>query len=142
MRWCLYFLGVAAVVATAFWSYQMTYRTQDRFDDVAELRRDIAREREAITVLKAEWAWLNAPERLAELTRAHEDELGLVPMKPEHFAHVAEIEEPPVDDGMEPVALIGMEEVGPVTLPTPSAAPTPRPRPQRVEPLSVSEVSE
>ena len=132
MRWVLYIFGVALVVATAFWSYRMTYRTQDAFDRVAELRRDITREREAIAVLKAEWAWLNAPERLAALAKAHEGALGLAPMTPEVFARVDEIEEPPVDDGMEPVALIGMEEVGPVSLPTPEASPAPRPRPIRV----------
>ncbi|MEL6792636.1 MAG: cell division protein FtsL [Pseudomonadota bacterium] len=137
MRWALYLLGVGLVAMSASWSYKMTYRTQDAFAEVVDLRRDIAREREAITVLEAEWAWLNAPERLAALVKAHEDELGLSPMIPEHFARLDEIAEPPVDDGLEPVALIGMDEVGPVTLPNPVAAPAPRPRPVRV-----SEVAE
>ena len=132
MRWILYIFGVALVVATAFWSYRMTYRTQDAFDQVAELRREITREREAIAVLEAEWAWLNSPERIAALVKTHEDELGLFPMAPETFARVDEIAEPPVDDGMEPVALIGFEEVGPVSLPTPEASPAPRPRPIRI----------
>ena len=132
MRWFLYIVGVALVVATAFWSYRMTYRTQDAFERVAELRSEITREREAIAVLEAEWAWLNAPERIAALVKAHEDELGLAPMTPEVFARIDEIEEPPVDDRMEPIALIGMEEVGPVSLPTPDASPAPRPRPIRI----------
>ena len=131
MRWALYLCGVALAVAVGAWSYQVTYATQDAFKEVSKLRRDIAREREAIAVLQAEWAWLNAPERLTALVKEHEAELGLVPMAPERFARIDEIELPPIDDGMEPVALIGMDEVGPVTLPTPTAAPAPQPRPVR-----------
>ena len=130
MRWALYLVGVALVVATAFWSYRMTYGTQDAFDEVAKLRREIAREREAISVLEVEWAWLTAPERIAKLVKENERALGLAPMAPERFARVDEIAEPPIDDGLEPVALIDMGDVGPVSLPNPAAAPAPRPRPR------------
>lgn len=142
MRWALYFAGFALVVATAFWSYRMTYRTQDALDEVAALRSEIAREREAISVLEVEWAWLTAPERLKQLANDHAEALGLAPMTPERFAVFDEVAEPPVDDGMDPVALIDMDEVGPVTLPSPAAAPAPRPRPARFDAAADGVVAE
>lgn len=132
MRWALYLAGVALVVVTAFWSYRMTYGTQDALDEAAELRREIARERESIAVLSVEWAWLTSPERLAALAKEHDLALGLLPMAPERFARIDEIAEPPVDDGLEPVDLIGLRDIGPVTLPNPDAAPAPRPRPLKI----------
>lgn len=137
MRWALYLVGFVMVVATAFWSYRMTYRTQNALDRVASLRGEIAREREAIAVLQAEWAWLTAPERLRALVEAHADDLKLEPMTPERFARIDEIAEPPVDDGLDPVALIDLDEAGPATLPTPTAAPAPRPRPALAERVAI-----
>lgn len=128
MRGALYLVGVALIVAMAFWSYRMNYETQDRVDVVRQLQRDIVREREAITVLQAEWAYLNAPGRLARLADEHRGELGLGPMTPEIFAHIGEVGEPSPDDGMEPVAIIDLDDVAPYL----ALSPSPSPRPARV----------
>ena len=125
MRWALYIVGFAAVVLSAAWSYRVTYATQSALDDAQRLRWEIRREREAIAVLEAEYAWLNAPERLAALVRANNDILRLKPMTPEIFAVMSEIEYPAPDDGMEPVAIIDLDDVGPETF----FSPAPRPRP-------------
>ena len=82
---------VALVIVTAIWTYQITYRTTDALDRVADLRARIAAEREAVQVLTVEWAWLNRPERLNRLVAAHQDKLGLVPMQPETFGVVASL---------------------------------------------------
>ncbi|TVQ53947.1 MAG: cell division protein FtsL [Rhodobacteraceae bacterium] len=80
MRGALHFLAAAAVALLAFWAYQVTYDAQAALDRVAARRAEIAREREAIAVLEAEWAWLNRPDRIAELTARHADALALSPM--------------------------------------------------------------
>lgn len=128
MRGALYLIGVAMIVAMAFWSYRMNYETQDQAKVVRQLQRDIVREREAITVLQAEWAYLNAPERLARLADEHRSELGLAPLAPETFAHIGEVGTPSPDDGMEPVAIIDLDDVAPYL----SLSPAPSPRPARL----------
>ena len=51
--------------------------------------------------------------------------LGLKPMTPERFAELYEIDPPQPDDGMEPVAIIGLDELAPRL----GSAPAPTPRP-------------
>ena len=84
-------LSMIAVVATATWAYHVNYRTKTTLGWVDRLRGQIAAEREAVEVLRVEWAYLNAPERLARLVARHNDLLGLAPMGPRHFDEVAAI---------------------------------------------------
>lgn len=67
----------------AVWAYGVNYKTMSGFDRVDDLRHQIAEEREALQVLRVEWAYMNRPERLARLVSLHNDRLGLVPMGPE-----------------------------------------------------------
>jgi hypothetical protein len=46
-------------------------------------------------VLKAEWAYLNRPDRLRALVDAHAETLDLVPLAPEHFGEAAMVAYPP-----------------------------------------------
>ncbi len=46
---------------------------RDLEDRLAGIHRDIAREQEALHVLRAEWSYLNRPERLEALARRHLD---------------------------------------------------------------------
>lgn len=67
----------------AVWAYGVNYKTMSGFDRVDDLRHQIAEEREALQVLRVEWAYLNRPERLSRLVSLHNDRLGLVSMGPE-----------------------------------------------------------
>ena len=88
-------LSMIAVVATATWAYHVNYRTKAALGQVDRLRSRIALEREAVEVLRVEWAYLNAPDRLTRLVALTNDRLGLVPMGPQHFDEVAAIPFPP-----------------------------------------------
>ena len=125
MRGVVYLFCVFLVVVTAYWSYSVTYKTQDKLETAEELRRDISRERRAIAVLRAEWAYLNAPERLEALVAQHASHLALKQMTPERYAELWEIEPPQPADGMEPVAIIDLDDLTPRL----GAAPRPEPRP-------------
>jgi hypothetical protein len=64
---------------------------------VQAARAEIAAEREALAILRADWAWLNGPERLARLAAANAGALGLVPLAGDRFADVSEFPETPPD---------------------------------------------
>ncbi len=69
---------VGCVVALSFVIYQQKYESQAMDRRVAELRRAVDGERNAVAVLWAEWSHLNRPKRLERLARKY---LGLRPLK-------------------------------------------------------------
>lgn len=95
MRWTLYFVAAALVAASAFWAYRVNYDAKAAQDQAAALRAELAREREAIAVLRAEWAWLSAPERVRALVAANADALALAPIGGAAFVDLDELPAPP-----------------------------------------------
>ena len=71
-------LLVGCVVALSFVIYEQKYESQAMDNRVAELRRAIDGERDAVAVLRAEWSHLNRPKRIERLARKY---LGLRPLK-------------------------------------------------------------
>jgi len=64
-------LWVALLGAASAGLYQVKYTVQELEDELAQHSRALRVERQAIHVLRAEWAYLNRPERLAELADRH-----------------------------------------------------------------------
>ena len=97
------------------------------------MRSQIAVEREAVGVLRVEWAFLNAPDRLARLVAQHNDQLGLEPMGPQHFDEVAAVPFPPRTPGPAPGDVAPEAEVETVVVISepvpPVSGPVPMPRP-------------
>lgn len=94
MRPVLYVLSFLALIALGFWAYRENYATQAALKEVQALQRQIVGLREALTVQKAEWAYLNRPDRLRELATANFDRLGLLPMEPGQFGTAAQVAYP------------------------------------------------
>ena len=113
MRSLFYIFSAMAVMGLAYWAYQENYRTQASLREVSHLQSDIARLRETLGILRAEWAYLNRPERLAELADLNFDRLGLLPLEPSQFGEIDQVAYPPPLQGpvLEPIELQG-------TLPT------------------------
>ncbi len=84
----------ALVLALAVWAYQENYRTRAAQDRLDTLRAEIATLQETRAVLRAEWAYLNRPERLRELVELNFERLRLMPMTPEHFGRLDEVAYP------------------------------------------------
>lgn len=95
MKAVLYLSAVVLLAVCATWAYRVNYATQDALNHIADLRGEIAEEREALAVLRAEWAYLNRPDRLRELVAANAEALGLVELAPEQFGEVSEAPFPP-----------------------------------------------
>ncbi|MEL6450980.1 MAG: cell division protein FtsL [Pseudomonadota bacterium] len=113
MRSILYVLTTLAVIGLAFWAYRENYATQESLAETDRLHRDIRAAHARLAVLKAEWAYLNRPDRLRDLVEINFDRLGLLPLRPEQFGHVDEVgfpAEPLVIDN--PVEVRGTLEAG------------------------------
>ena len=73
LMWVWLIAGAAGVL------FHVSYDVTSLEDDLSALNRDIVREQEAIRVLRAEWSYLNQPERLRNLA---EELTNLVPISP------------------------------------------------------------
>ncbi len=91
MKGLLYILTALAVFGLAFWAYRENYATQEVLSETQRLQRDIGTAQARLAVLKAEWAYLNRPDRLRELAEINFDRLRLLPLRPDQFGHVDEV---------------------------------------------------
>ncbi len=94
MRPVIYVLTFLVVIALGFWAYRENYATQTALKEVKSLQQSIAGLREALAVQRAEWAYLNRPDRLRELAGLNFDRLGLLPLEPGQFAQPSSITYP------------------------------------------------
>ena len=91
MRGLFYVLAALAVIGLAFWAYQENYKTQAEIAEVRSLHQQIGAAHERLSMLRAEWAYLNRPDRLADLADLNFDRLGLLPLMPDAFGAVDQI---------------------------------------------------
>ena len=94
MRGLFYVLSAFAVIGLAVWAYHQNDRTQRAMNEVRELRREISSLQESMGVQRAEWAYLNRPERLRALVDMNAARLGLVPLTGQQFGQIDEIAYP------------------------------------------------
>ena len=95
MRGLLYLLSIVGVVALAYWAYHQGYETRAMAREVTDLQRELRVMHEELSVLRAEWAYLNRPDRLRVLAEMNFETLGLMPLAPEQFGTVTQVAFPP-----------------------------------------------
>lgn len=98
MRSLMYLLTAMAVMGLAFWAYRENYTTQAAISQMRRTQSEIASLREGLSVLNAEWAYQNRPDRLRELVNLNFERLALLPLAPEQFGAVAQVTYPPAVD--------------------------------------------
>ena len=89
-RW-LQLASVLAVTASAAFVFQVKYRSEAVAERVADLRRAVDEEREAISPLKAEWSYLIQPSRVQDLIERYQARFELVPVMPEQVGTFADL---------------------------------------------------
>ena len=117
-------VSVTLLVLVSFELYNGVQRGKAQEQTLSDLGTQIAREREAIRVLKAEWSFLNQPERLQALARRH------LPLTQTGASQIVVPASLPLRDG-------GPQAVSPVIeaaeLPARIARDAPLPRPKPIE---------
>ena len=127
MRAILFLAAILVVMGLAFWAYRENYRTQAAIDDMQGVQREIAALREELGILRAEWAYLNRPERLRDLVDLNFDRLQLVPLQSDQFIGIGHVDYPAPDAPVvDPDLLTDPDGLGDLASPA-TRRPLPRP---------------
>jgi hypothetical protein len=94
-------LWLILVAFVGFGMFEVKYEVMDLEDALARINRAILADQDTIHVLKAEWAFLVQPSRLADLSRRH---LDLAPLGAAQLGQIAGI---PLRPSAVPVADAG-----------------------------------
>ncbi len=109
---------IVALVVAAGYVYRIKFDSTVQAERVAKLRMQIRHERDAIAMLRAEWARLDSPERIERLARRH------LPLKSEdarQFDDLAHLPErpapPPGEESGDPIGAMidNLEEIDTLT---------------------------
>ena len=88
MKSLLYVITALAVFGLAFWAYRENYATQQVLKETRGLRSNIAAAQVRLSVLRAEWAYQNRPDRLRDLAELNFERLQLLPLHPDQFGRI------------------------------------------------------
>lgn len=86
MKSFVFTLLTACFIASVFWAYNVNYQTRAAEQQLQKVTAQIKLEKSTIKVLETEWSYLNRPVRLSALAEVHFEELGLAPMRSDHYA--------------------------------------------------------
>lgn len=111
MKSLIYVLTALSVFGLAFWAYRENYATQQVLRDTQQLRREIGTAQLRLGVLRAEWAYLNRPERLMQLAELNFDRLGLLPLRADQFGRIDEVAYPPEPESASPLEIVNGVDV-------------------------------
>jgi cell division protein FtsL len=81
----LHIIVAAVLVLAAADVYRIKFASTRQAEQVAKVRAEIRRERDAIAALRAQWTELDRPERIEQLARRH---LPLKPIDIHQFDHL------------------------------------------------------
>ena len=103
--------ALVLTVAVSYGIYEIKYDVIELEQELGRLNQELIAEREAVKVLKAEWSYLNRPERLERLA-ARYLELGPAPVR--GLASLDELPRRPVPGAKGEAALVPSVAVPPL----------------------------
>lgn len=71
--------------------YGQKYRTEEVQSQVIELRSEISSQKQVLSALDAEWAYLNQPSRLQAIVERHAEVLGIGPLDVAQYGSIESI---------------------------------------------------
>ncbi|MFN3892218.1 MAG: hypothetical protein ACK4MV_17635 [Beijerinckiaceae bacterium] len=122
VRW-LNVIAVLALLGSAVYAYRTKYETIFYAEQIAKLKNQNQRERDAIAVLEAEWAHLTRPTRIQSLADQH---LDLKQLSVDQIVQVTDLpDQPPRQDSIgRKLELLGLADTSTPRDPKPAAAAT------------------
>ncbi|SFK51545.1 hypothetical protein SAMN04488036_101173 [Shimia haliotis] len=93
----MFIVTVIGVICVSVWAYQENYSTQRIIKETEKLEREIGAAQARLAVLRAEWAYLNRPDRLRDLAEINYNDLQLLPLRPDQFGIVEQVAYPSDD---------------------------------------------
>jgi hypothetical protein len=90
---------LAVMIVGAAVTYDVKHRAEVESDHIDQILSDISDEKDALSMLKAEWSKLSQPSRLQELVTHYSDQFKLAPFAVNQYATLAEIPQKPADPG-------------------------------------------
>ena len=85
------FVLLAAMIVGAGVTYDMKHKAEVAADQVARLQAEIAKEKDALALLRAEWSLLTQPSRLQDVVEKYATHFQLQPFSPKQIATIDEI---------------------------------------------------
>jgi hypothetical protein len=87
---------VCTSIAALIGVYALKYSAEETAAEKAALERRIDRQQSELSLLKADWAYLNQPARVGPIIARHAEALGLQPVKPQQFGSIDDLPMRPV----------------------------------------------
>ena len=87
---------VCTTVAALISVYALKYAVGETASERVAIERQIERQESELSLLKADWAYLNQPAHVAPIVARHAETLNLAPLKQEQFGHFEDIPMRPV----------------------------------------------
>ena len=89
-------LMVCTSLAGLIGVYSLKYSVEETASTKAAIERQIEMQEGELSLLKADWAYLNQPAHIAPIVTRHAEALGLAPTKQEQFGSMADLPMRPV----------------------------------------------
>lgn len=105
----LHIIALSGLIASALYAYSIKYDTLYQAEQVAKLKSKLQKERDAIAVLRAEWQYLNRPDRLQAAADQHLDLQALSPAQLARFSDLPE-RPPRIDEIGRKLEALGLAE--------------------------------
>jgi cell division protein FtsL len=126
----LHLVVIAALIVAAAYVYKIKFDSTVQAERLAKVRREIRQERDAIALLRAEWAKLDNPARIEDLAKRH---LKLRSVEATQFSDFAKLPPRPPQivppDAQDAIAAL-IENIEDSDLPTGSTEPATESNPE------------
>ena len=80
-------LLVCTSIGLLVWVYSLKYSVEDVAAEKVDMQRQIERQTADLSLLKADWAFLNQPANVAPIVTRHTAELNLQPLAQDQFGN-------------------------------------------------------
>jgi hypothetical protein len=92
----LNFIMVCTSIVALVGVYGLKYSVEETAGEKVRVERQIDRQESELSLLQADWAYLNQPAHVAPIVTRHAEALGLLPTKPQQFGSITDLPMRPV----------------------------------------------